>query len=109
MKNCIILCILSKISCGVFIRFKKGKYHLIPGNAGKPFLHMQFKRYVAELAIRSVRKMMRDDLLPNRALNFAYRPARFWLENFRVNLKKNKADSGTFYRRLIKTSYEERS
>ena len=68
---------LSKISYGVFIRLKKGKYHLIPGNAGEPFLHVQFKRYMAELDIRSVRKMIHDDLLPNSPLNFAYRPARF--------------------------------
>ena len=38
---------------------------------------------IAELAIRSVRKMMHTDWLSSLAIRFSYRPAKFSGENFR--------------------------
>ena len=56
--------------------------------------------HMAELAIWSVRKMTHTDWLPNRAISFSYRPARFGGKNFRVDLKTNRPDSVTFYERF---------
>ena len=53
---------------------------------------------MAELAIRSVRKMMYTDWLLSRAISFSYRPTKFSGESFRVQLKTSKPDSCTFYK-----------
>ena len=53
--------------------------------------------------------MTHADWLPSCAISFSYTLSYFGGKIFRVDLTKNKPDSGTFYRRFIKTNYGKRS
>ena len=63
---------------------------------------------MVESAIRSVRKMTHADWMRSRAIRFSYRPASFGGKIFWVALKKNKSDSGMFYRIFIETNYKKK-
>ena len=55
---------------------------------------------MVELAIRSVRKMTHAVWLPNHAVSLSYRLTCFGRKISEFDLKTNKPDSGTFYKRL---------
>ena len=59
---------------------------------------------MAELTCRSVCKMTHTDWLPSRAITFSYQQ---W-KNFLVHLKKNKPDSGTFYKKISKNKLQKK-
>ena len=49
---------------------------------------------MAELVLQTVRKIMHANWLPSRAITFSYRPARFQVKNFQVDLKTNSGRLG---------------